>query len=516
MSDVAASTIPETFKIPAERLGILEDGVEKLNRRARKLGFEPVVLVTSEPRAEIRTKVSYYPRREVKVTVWVRDVYFTGEAPRINGYEFQAALTHTPEGNLVSRAPGVETDLSGWRSTGARCQHCGLSRNRAETFVLKAPTGELVQIGRQCLVDYIGTTDVANAVQLWRAYRDLTGKLTDEDGEYGFGGGWVCPTTPLEFVTAAVASVKRRGFVKTQCADEQMSTRDHASWILGPEPKPDRDGDTSARDEWRACQPTEKHETQAKEILEWVLTSNDSSDYMHNARVGCGARTMIARSAGLLASLPSAHDKHLGVIHERKVRPAAGPHVGVIGQRIDAKVVVKFEMMIPADPERQFSVDKALIIMADANNSTLKTFASGQLKRIDDLKEGEWYLRGTVSAHDYDKKRTDEPVTVLKRCDMSRTPFPALKVSKPRKVHPSKGSAILRHEIWSTAGIYMVLDDGEQVSDKVATGWKPPAGIEWSMEEYVRGVQLQTQFLARMWDAHRERNQRKASGGFEF
>jgi len=449
MSDtVAAPAVPEIYKIPAERLGILQDGVEKLNRRAKKLGFAPVVLVASAPRAESYKSMKRGLANQL-LTRWVIDVRFEGEAPRIQGYGFQAALTHTPQGNLVSRAPGVETDLSGWRETGARCQHCGLDRRRAETFLLQSPEGGIVQIGRQCLVDYIGTTDVTRAVQLWRVWAELVSGITDEDGEYGFGGGWVCPTTPVEFLAAAVSSVKRRGFVKTQCADQQTSTRAHAEWILGPEPKIDSDDyarSLALREEWRLCQPTEAHAQEAQAILDWVLTSNDSSDYMHNARVGCGARTMMPRSAGLLASLPSAHDKHLGKIYERKQRPAAGPHVGVVGERIDATITVKFEMMIAEDPERRFSVSKALIIMVDENNSAFKTFASGELKRVENLKEGTWFMRGTVKSHEADKK-TGEPVTVLKRVELQREPFPQLKPQKPRKVHPSKGKPIRLHDL---------------------------------------------------------------------
>lgn len=505
MSDVAAPAAPETYKIPAERIEILANGVEKLNRRATKLGFAPVVLIASAPRPE-----SYKSSEPGFIgqlrTRWVIDVRFEGEAPRIQGYGFQAALTHTPQGNLVSRAPGVETDLSGWRETGARCQHCGLDRRRAETFLLQSPEGGIVQIGRQCLVDYIGTTDVTRAVQLWRVWRELVSGITDEDGEYGFGGGWMCPTTPVEFLAAAVSSVKRRGFVKSQCADQQTSTRAHAEWILGPEPKLDDRhyaASLAEREEWRVCQPTEAHTQEAQAIIDWVLASNDSSDYMHNARVGCGARTMMPRTAGLLASLPSAYDKHLGKVYEKKQRPAAGPHVGTVGERIDATITVRFEMMIAGDPDRRFSVSKALLIMVDEHNSAFKTFASGELKRVEKLKEGTWHMRGTVKSHEADKK-TGEPVTVLKRVELQREPFPQLKPAKPRKVHPSKGKPIRMYDLpWCSERATL---------DGVATFghlWKCPEHVAFDRIAALEGDQLNIQSC-------RQRLQRAAGEAFGF
>ncbi len=387
---------------------------------------------------------------EYPVTVWVRDVRFEGEAPRINGFSFQAALTHTPAGNIVSRGPGVETDLSGWRETSARCQHCGLDRNRAETFLLQAPTGEVVQIGRNCLVDYIGTKDVANAVQLWKAYQDLVGEITDDDGEYGFGGGWSSPTTPVEYLAYAVSSVKHRGFRKSQSDDEQiMSTRAHVSYLMSK--KPSRDSG-----EWDMCQPKEEHFARAAEIMAWVASSNDSSDYMHNARIGCGARTMLPRTEGILASLPTSYDKHLGVVAERKERPAAGPHVGAVGDKIEAKVVVRFTTRIEVPGHSYYSPTdvKLLVVMTDEKNSKYRTFTTSRdmfkLDNAEQLKEGEWYMYGTVKRHETDK-RDDSPVTTLTRVVLRRDPAPVKKPSKPRKVKAKASQGEVSSENVATA-----------------------------------------------------------------
>ncbi len=497
----------ETYLIPAERLSLVQAGVEKLNRRAKKLGFEPVVLVASEPRSITRMKSVWVEPAEGRpgglheypVTVWVRDVRFEGQAPRINGFAFQAALTHTDAGNLVRRGPGVETDLVGWREASARCQHCGLDRNRAETFLLQAPTGELVQIGRNCLVDYIGTTDVAAAVQLWRAFQDLVGEITDDDGEYGFGGGW-CPTTPREFLAFTVASTKYRGFRKAAGGEDGVrSTRDHVRWLMGPAPR-------LGYDEWIACRPTEEQFARADEIMAWVAASTDASDYMHNARIGCAARSMLPRTDGLLASLPVSYDKHLGALEERKARPAPGPHVGAVGDKIEAKVVVRFVTRIEADSHSPMGGTdiKILVVMTDERNSKYKTFStSGDLFRLDNegkLKEGEWYMYGTVKRHESDK-RDNAPVTVLTRVVLRRDPAPAKKPGKPRKACPSKGKPMFS---WELPG----YSASERASgQKVAFEWKCPEGVHFNWSARAEGLAL---------ERRNERLERMVSGGFEF
>jgi len=407
----------------------------------------------------------------------------------------------------VTRGPGVETDLAGWREASAKCQHCGLDRRREETFLLQAPTGELVQIGRNCLVDYIGTKDVAQAVQLWKAFQDLVGEISDDDGEYGFGGGWSIPTTPVEFLAYTVSSVKHRGFRKAAQDDDKIpSTRSHVSWLMGKAP-------VHGYAEWLACQPKEEHFARAQEIIAWVAASTDSSDYMHNARIGCGARTMLPRTEGLMASLPTSYDKHLGVVAERKERPAPGPHVGAVGDKIEAKVVVRFATRIEVEGHSYYSPTdiKLLVIMTDEKNSKYKTFttSSDLFKNEDELKTGEWYLYGTVKRHEHDK-RDNAPVTVLTRVVLRRDPAPVKKPSKPRKVYPSKGKPLYGYKITDQEGVC-----GPVII--VAHGWKCPDGVYFNWAASKEGDRLETAFRAsHPGVAPAATEERKVSGGFEF
>jgi len=48
---------PTSHTVPEDRLGELRGGVAKLNKRAAKLGMEPVVLVAGEPRLIVYTEL---------------------------------------------------------------------------------------------------------------------------------------------------------------------------------------------------------------------------------------------------------------------------------------------------------------------------------------------------------------------------------------------------------------------------------------------------------------------------
>ncbi len=421
------------------------------------------------------------PRHEIPRTRWVQDVRLEGTVPVVGGFSFIAKLDHLEGGNLVLRAPGFEGDLDGWRVVGSRCQHCGLGRPRAATFLVRDESGNIIQVGRQCLQDYTRSTDVESAVKLFKCWQELlAGGSDDDEGGWGFGGYSPSPT-PAEYLAAAVSSIRHRGFHKS--GSEEKSTRHFCDFITGPCPK-DKGarGDREEIELWKQLQPTDAQRAAAAEVLAWVLASNDSSDYMHNARLACAERTVRAKTEGILASLPFSYDKAMGREQERKARPAAGPHVGKVGEKVTLKVTVKYVTGFSNDWS-----SGVFMILEDENHSTLMLRATGHLNRLadkDDFKDGEWHTRGTVKKHELNEKRNNEPVTWLTRCDMQRDPFPPLKVAKPKKPKPaSKGAPLYGYKtsnIPNCVGAVAIL----------AYEWICPRGVDFSWGAHTEGVRL--------------------------
>jgi hypothetical protein len=96
----------------------------------------------------------------------------SGTAPALENWQFIARLNHRYSGReflgtIIRKAPfGDEIDLSRYRNQPANCEHCNQSRSRNDTFLVRhLQTGELKQVGSQCLKDFTGHSDPGRIAQ---------------------------------------------------------------------------------------------------------------------------------------------------------------------------------------------------------------------------------------------------------------------------------------------------------------------------------------------------------------
>lgn len=199
------TTTERVVSASPEDLPYLIAKIEKVNRKAVKNGLTPYTWTTSPVREEkagkdARTGLDKY-RQVVDLTVH-------GETPVIEGWEFVATLTWDSEAGLVTRVvPGCEdVDLSSLRVEGvnAWCDQCNTARLRHDTFAVRnVETGEIKQIGRNCLQAFIGLS-----VDLWiPSPDDFSGD--DEHGGW-FGRGEV-RTPVLDFLADILAVAEHDG-----------------------------------------------------------------------------------------------------------------------------------------------------------------------------------------------------------------------------------------------------------------------------------------------------------------
>ena len=98
------------FEIPAENLDLLQEKIVKLNKKAVKLGTQPITLEVIGEHEVIRQS----PVLKVKYVDLVKHVVVHGETPCINGWLLVAKITPVTTGegnherteNLVSCVPG--------------------------------------------------------------------------------------------------------------------------------------------------------------------------------------------------------------------------------------------------------------------------------------------------------------------------------------------------------------------------------------------------------------------------
>lgn len=354
--------------IRADRLDWAGEIAAKAKAKAEKLGVEPLRFATLGTRMVARP-------REGGGTRWVEmaTIALWGAAPKVAGYALLARVEHTEAGNLVSRSPiGAEgIDLDAFRTAAPHCAHCGVARRRKDTFVLRGQDGALVQVGRNCLADFIRSEDIKMGLQLWQLLMEFSagGGEGDEEGGFGGGRGDRSPGT-LSYLAHAVAAVRVDGFHKS---DADRATKNTIGFATARRPT----HDASSAAFWDDLQPTVADAERAAVVLAWCAGQAGTSDYEHNLRVACSL-PQVGRSYGLLASAPSAYARHVeGLV--RKAREAAqtaqnpGHHVGEIGKRLALGDLTVLRVRYS---ESMYGTT-TIVALVDAQGNRMTWFASG-------------------------------------------------------------------------------------------------------------------------------------------
>ncbi len=463
----------ETYLIPERNLEELKSRVEKLNKRARKIGVPEIkffanpdhvrsclkipgqgkeerVWVTAEKLAGIVN-----PQLTGEVMTWWK-VEVEGETPRFEGWEFIAVLEPmtTEDGetlNLIQCVPGKECP-KGLRDAIGRCDHCKVNRPRKQTFVVQKGE-EFKSVGRQCLKDFLGYHADPHQLASWAEMLAELGSLCDSacDDEWLGGSGYRADCWDLEhFLTLTACRVRLFGWLGRGKAYEQgdrrASTADNVLELLTP---PNRLYATAEQiREWEAF--VAKHvvedcdKTTAAAAIEWIkaisATEIEKSDYLANcnlvARMGVASRKTVGIGASIIVAYQKAMEQEIN-----RQKQAAKPEsnwIGEVGVRIPL-LKVTCEKIFRS--EGQFGVT-GIHKMADENGNDLTWFAS---EGTDWLAEGEtaWVAAG-VKKHDTFANRkqtiitrvtiyTDEEAEAIKVKEAKKAERAAKKLAKAAK-----------------------------------------------------------------------------------
>ena len=132
-----------TFRVLEDNLPALRLRVERLGRRAERLGTAPLVLRDTG-------------RRDGQHAF----VVLEGEPPTLAGWTLAAIVDHRESAPTIRVVCSAAPPLDLTRFGEPRCDHCHLRRRRAETFVLwHAASGRLRQVGTGCMRDFLDGHD---------------------------------------------------------------------------------------------------------------------------------------------------------------------------------------------------------------------------------------------------------------------------------------------------------------------------------------------------------------------
>jgi hypothetical protein len=355
----------KTYSIPEENLSELCRRLDKLSRKAAKLGLVtisyslgpvkdlPFSRTDDGHRSLLKEEARIEEARRLGKLVFVRfqEVTVSGQTPRLSGWDFVGTLQHLadPEGeiiNLLRTVPGFvgQLPIQFRTATPENCDHCHKQiRSRKETFIVRSTdTQEWKQVGRNCTQDFLGGKDphaVASSLDYLLQAFDLGG---ESEGQGLGGGSGPIRWDLLGFLTVVATLVRTDGWCsrgKARNSEGLTATADHAVYYL----EPPRDG--LAKADWRkfveARPITDEDKTTAEKALDFArddLQARASrSDYEHNLYVATVQESVTGKLTGICASLIPYYLREVErqVVREAELRRTAdSKHLGTVGERL--------------------------------------------------------------------------------------------------------------------------------------------------------------------------------------
>lgn len=321
-----------TYLIPQENAPRFLAHMGKIARKATKLGLAPITFdkirdlpLPRSVRHTVYDREGY--ARQTRKTIDLLHVAYTirGEAPTLDGWTFVATLAHEG-GTTMVRAIDAQPVPETYRTASPRhCDHCGIARNRNDTYIVRNGEGTHKQVGRTCLRDFLGNKSPAQIAALATMLLELDDMLLGfcEGSE---GRAKVTGFDLANFLTVTHASIQESGWVSRSKATQDY-TQSTADAVLAachdPDPKSKHAIATCATDQ-----------QMAKEAIDWVCTQDPTNDYLHNLKVICALDYVTQRTAGYAASIVSSYMRAAEKTLTKTVLTTTGnAHVGTVGKR---------------------------------------------------------------------------------------------------------------------------------------------------------------------------------------
>lgn len=378
--ELLESLSPGEFAILPHRLEALGKTLARLAKKTVKKGGVPATL-------EIVRSVPIQINAAQVLPVYV--IRVQGTLPKEDGYSLVCSIEHTLAGNIVRATPGFyDEDLSRVRTLENHCGHCNKKRLRRNTYLLQKE-GEEIQVGHNCLADFLRSEVAASIV----SYYDALEIVTKEPLDFDFHGG------PLGFsldyvLSTAHREVSRYGYRTT---DKEHSTKSMVLRALARPlgGKPDKD--------WQDAQPTEEDFAKVPEIKEFVQ-GMDGSDYAHNLKVALELPCVEPKHVGLVASAVGAFYRE-----KSKVKATArNEFYGAVKDRCDLDLTLQ--------KKREFDTNfgpVSFYLFEDKEGRTFLWKTGAQDLDVGDRVQG----KGTIKKHE-----TYQGIcqTVLSRCRFTK------------------------------------------------------------------------------------------------
>ena len=400
-----AITIGE-YEIPEVNVARFEREIDAINRKAAKIGCPPVTLERLGEIVKRRWYTAYdadgQPFEKKGDFLHVR-VRVTGTTPRYDGWSLGGTLEGTEAGTIVRSVPGVELPAQYQTADPTLCEHCGKRRRRSATFVLVHEDGRTLQVGRQCIKDFLGGLDP----QALAAMAEYLQSLSSAGERFGGSGERVHELG--EYLAYVCAAVREHGYLSASQArnGDGKSTSGRASHQMR------LDAGETQRAKWdEDWTITEADTAEAESIITEARATlalvEQPNDYQHNLGVLLQLDYVRARNEGYVASvygyIKRLHEQRAArQAEERRAATRTNEWVGTVGKRETFELTFMGYRAFQGDWG-----DRYLNKWEDPTGNAVNWWTGTS----DDYKEGVTYrVKATVKAHDEYKGRKQTIIT---------------------------------------------------------------------------------------------------------
>lgn len=342
---------PTTVTILAEFLPDARKLLDKLVRKAARYGNDDIRYTVGDPfRKSVEKRHPFTGKVTIVNGPELITISVTGSAPRVGDFTFVAKIEHLATGNILDVIPGETVDHR-FRVTASSCEHCNTDRRRNETFVVRSADGSEVQVGRSCLVDYVGRATPAGLIQKFAFLREFEA-LGSEDSDWS-------PHRDRGFfvddaLAATAVAIRLFGWCsKSQAMNHEdlNSTAGIVSSFFWPPTRDKYNGYIFERNDEMRRAALDTDMAYAQSAREWAVSGGaGTSEYAHNLKVLCGLGHVGAKRLGIVCSAVPAYERACDREVERTARAAVDARSawqgaekerlrGLIVTQIDARVI---------------------------------------------------------------------------------------------------------------------------------------------------------------------------------
>lgn len=374
-----------TINIPTEALENFKNRVEKVNKKADKIGSEPIVITSiSKPFQQ-----KYHQGNDIFVRNVVTVEYQQPDI-RIKGYSLVGMISRDPTGAIQIHNYNMNNFKDYQNPDFTRCDHCNTKHQRNHLVVLKNKKQQELVVGKSCLKDFIGVVP-----STYYKFVESIHELYDDESYNDTGFAPAYPVLTVLSHTFDIAS--RNGFVKASDDVDNIPT-----YLLVQEAI--LAGKSASED------AKEKAETGIN-IIKEMKEEDIHNDYMFNIHQILKNKHVMVKKIAMAVSSYIAIKKILDKREEEKGNKKANMYVGQVGESISLNVKIDMIKIVPG----YMGGESRLYLMTEKESgNALKVFTTA--KKFQPKEGDEISIEAKVKEHEIFKgNRT----TVLRNIKLS-------------------------------------------------------------------------------------------------